>query len=164
MPQERRWQRLACCRSILSQRLFWFWLRRLFWCCLCFVWSCVYSLRGFFRVCLVRCLIVVFSGSRATVWLPYWGRKSWLVSFSVVCGLPTVCLALFALSFGVIGRLCSSIVAHLGHLLLSDYFCKFPISRRWRFTWCIIWGLYTTLICLSDHLVKVVTWTTVGIF
>ena len=63
----------------------------------------------FFMFCPVHCLIVVFNGSCLHVALlsPCWGRDSWFLYFSVVCGLCTVRLGLFALPLGVTGRLCS---------------------------------------------------------
>ena len=43
-------------------------------------------------------------------------KKSWLFSFSLVCGLCTVCHGLFALPLGVIGKLWYVIEAISGHL------------------------------------------------
>ena len=49
---------------------------------------------------------------------PCWGRGSWLFCFPLVFGLCTVCLGLFAVPLGVIGRLYSVIVANHGHFSL----------------------------------------------
>ena len=55
--------------------------------------------------CPDRCLIVVFSGSCLPLLSSCWERGSWLRSFSLICDLCNVCLALFALLLGVIARL-----------------------------------------------------------
>ena len=65
--------------------------------------------------CSVRCIIVVLSGSCPALWSPCWERESWLLCFSLVCELCTVCHGSFALSLGVIGRLRSVIIALPGH-------------------------------------------------
>ena len=45
--------------------------------------------------------------------------------FTLVCGLCAICCGLFALPFGVIGRLCSVIVALPGHL----YYILWSLAR-----------------------------------
>ena len=45
----------------------------------------------------------------------------WLLCFSLICGVCTICQHIIALPFGVIGRLCSVIIALPGNLL--SYFC-----------------------------------------
>ena len=51
---------------------------------------------------------------------------SWLLYFSLVCGLCTACHGLFGLCLAVISRLCSVIVAFTGHIL---YYCLFVIAN-----------------------------------
>ena len=38
-------------------------------------------------LCLVRCLLNSFDDSLLAFWLPHWGKRSWLLCFSLVCGL-----------------------------------------------------------------------------
>ena len=59
----------------------------------------------------LHCLIVVVAGSCL------WGWESKLLWFSLACDMCTLCNGVFALPFGVIGGLCSVIVALPGHLL-----------------------------------------------
>ena len=47
------------------------------------------------------------------------GGGSWLPCFSLLCGVCTACLGLFALPLGIFGRLCSVIVALPGRLLYN---------------------------------------------
>ena len=60
--------------------------------------------------------------SRLALWSSCWWKGCWLLCFTLVCGLCTVCPVLFALPFCVIGWLWQVIVAIPGHLL--NYFSR----------------------------------------
>ena len=68
----------------------------------------------FFPIC---CLIFVFSGPYLALWSPCWARERWLVCFSLIRGLCTVCQFVFSLPFVVSSRLWSVTVVIPGHLL-----------------------------------------------
>ena len=81
--------------------------------------------------CPVRCLffcLCVFSGSCLALAKREREREreSWLLCLSLVCGVCTVCHGLFTFPLGVIGRLCSVIVALSGHLL---YYSRTSMAR-----------------------------------
>ena len=85
-----------------------------------------------FHVLTYLLIIIVSGGSCLALWLPWWHftyhnpKKSkaasfWPLCFSLVCGMCAAFHDLFALPLGVIGRLCSVIMAVPGHLLNLNY-------------------------------------------
>ena len=78
----------------------------------------------FFMLCPSQCLNVMFSRFCLAF------RGSWFLCFSLICGLCTVCLGLFVLPLGVVGRLCSVIVALPGDLDYSSSYLKINLPRR----------------------------------
>ena len=71
-----------------------------------------------FVFCPVRCFIIVFSGSCLVLWSPCWRWGSWLLWFSLGCGMSTACRGfLFFVLLVLFGRLCSVIVPLPGYFL-----------------------------------------------
>ena len=82
---------------------------------------CGNSRRGFLSsFVMFAVLTFVFSGSYLALWSSCRGGGSWLLCLFLVCIMCTVCLGLFALSFGQWScwRLCSLTVSLPGHLYI----------------------------------------------
>ena len=62
----------------------------------------------FFTFCSVHCLVVVFDVDSSSIAITSMGKRELV---TLVLGIYTVCHALFALLVGVIGKLCSMVVA-----------------------------------------------------
>ena len=67
----------------------------------------------FFMLHPVRCFVDVFSGSCLILCSTGWERWNWMLYFSLICGVYTVCHDLFDIPLGVIGRLYYVIVVLL---------------------------------------------------
>ena len=70
-------------------------------------------------------------------------KRSWLLCFSLVCGLCTVCHSLFSLPLGVISRLWSVIVAIPRHLLC--YVTMWSLGLHIKFSLRFFFFLYRNL-------------------